>query len=250
MTLPLSAFIITKNEETRLSRCLEALASWVGDIVLVDAGSDDRTVEIASAYGARIFRRNWTGYGPQKRFAEQQCLYDWVLNIDADEVVTPDLMTEILGMFETDNLAPEAFRIPILTVYPGRSKPRPWANDYNVVRLYHRSVGTYRSDAVHDRVDIGERRPRQLAAPIYHHTYISIAHAVRKALAFSKFRAETTHGRSTAFLKARLVLEFPLVFLKTYFWRRHFTGGWQGYYFSLCHAFMRTTRIAFMLESR
>lgn len=248
--LPISVFIIAKDEEVRLPRCLAALASWAGEIILVDSGSTDRTVEIGEAYGAKVYHRAWDGYGPQKRFAEQQCRYDWVLNIDADEVVTQELADEIKVLFDKASLGPDAFRLRILTVYPGKTRPRLWANDYNVVRLYHRSVGSYSDDAVHDRVDIGDHRARQLQAPIYHYTNISVSHAAQKALSFAEFRADTTDGKSTAVLKARLLYEFPLVFLKTYFGRRHFTGGWQGYYFALCHAFMRTTRLALILERR
>lgn len=248
--LPVSVFIIARDEAVRLPRCLAALQSWAGEIILVDSGSTDRTVEIGEAYGANVYHRAWDGYGPQKRFAEQECRYDWVLNIDADEVVTEDLADEIRTLFEKTPPEPDAFRIRILTVYPGKTGPRRWANDYNVVRLYHRSIGSYSDDVVHDRVNIGRRRARQLQAPIHHFTNISISHAVEKALSFAEFRAATSDGKSAAMLKARLLCEFPLVFLKTYFGRRHFTGGWQGYYYALCHAFMRTTRLALMLEKR
>jgi glycosyltransferase involved in cell wall biosynthesis len=250
VTLPLSVFIITRNEEVRLPRCLEALLPWAGEIVLVDAGSTDRTVEIAKSYGVQVIQRPWTGYGPQKRYAEELCSHDWVLNVDADEVVTPDSGAEIQRLFAGGPPKPGAYRIRILNVYPGRTGPRWLANDYNVVRLYHRAVASYSDDPVYDRVVTGDLRPLQLHAPIYHFTNISVAHAVQKALTFSKFRAETSGERSAHLLKLRLFFEFPMVFLKTYFGRRHFTGGWQGYYFALCHAFMRTTRIAFLLEEQ
>ena len=250
MTLPLSVFIITKNEEVRLPQCLQALKPWAGEIVVVDSGSTDGTAKIAESHGAQVTHRSWNGYGPQKRFAEQLCRYDWVLNVDADEVITPELAAEIQALFANGAPEPAAYRMPILTVYPGCQKPRLWANDYNVVRLYHRSVATYSESPVHDRVLTGNLHPKQLHAPAYHFTHISIAHAARKAVTFSEFRAEQSSVRSPAFLKLRLFIEFPMVFLKIYFGRRHFTGGWQGYYFALSHAFMRATRIALMLERR
>jgi glycosyltransferase involved in cell wall biosynthesis len=247
MKLPLSVFIITKNEEVRLPRTLDAVLGWAGEIIVVDSGSTDRAVEIAHAYGARVIQRSWPGYGPQKRFAEQQCRYDWVFNIDADEVVTAELAREIKRLFDGGALTPAAYRVRILTVYPGQSKPRRWANDYDEVRLYHRDVGSYRNDPVYDCVEIGELQPRQIRAPIHHFTHISITHVVEKALAFSGFRARASKPGSRALLEARLFLEFPLAFLKAYIGRRHFTGGWRGFYFSICQAFMRTTRIAKML---
>jgi glycosyltransferase involved in cell wall biosynthesis len=250
VTLPLSVFIITRNEEIRIARCLDALIAWAGEIVLVDSGSTDRTMEIARSYGIRAMDRPWTGYGQQKRFAEELCKHDWVLNVDADEVVTPECAAEIEALFKKGAPEPAAYRIHILNVYPGQTKPRWLANDYNVVRLYHRSVASYSDDPVYDRVIIRGAALRQLSSPIHHFTNISVTHAVEKALNFSKFRAETSGERSAPLLKLRLVFEFPMVFLKTYLGRRHFTGGWYGFYFSLCHAFMRTTRIALLLEEQ
>jgi glycosyltransferase involved in cell wall biosynthesis len=247
--LALSVFIITKNEEQRLPRTLDALTGWVGEIVVVDCGSTDRTLEIAKDYGARIVHREFDGYGPQKRFAEQLCAYDWVLNLDADEVVTPTLKREIIELFPHSEPAPAAYRVKILTVYPGRDRPRPLASDYNVVRLYHRKAGSYRDHAVFDRV-ITRVPARQLRAPIHHFSHVSFRHAIEKLNTFSDFRAETTGHRSGAGLVARLAIEFPLSFAKFYLIRRHCFGGWRGLYFAMAQAFMRTTRIAKMLEKQ
>lgn len=248
--IPLSAFIITRNEEARLPAVLGALRSWVEDILVVDSGSTDRTVEIARAMGARVLHRNWNGYGQQKHFAEQNCRFDWVLNIDADEVVTPELADEIRGLFADGRPPrPDAYRMRILTVYPGDDRPRPLANDYNVVRLYHRAAGSYREHALHDRVVLkDEITPRQLRAAVYHHSSTSFDHLIEKGNRFSSFSARNARPRSSRWLPLRLFWEFPVNFIKMYVMRRHFTGGWKGFYFALCHALMRTSRIAKMIE--
>ena len=85
----LSCCIIARDEADRLARCIEAVKGLADEVVVVDSGSTDRTVEIARDLGARVFHRDWDGYGPQKRYAEDCAAYDWVLNLDADEVVTP-----------------------------------------------------------------------------------------------------------------------------------------------------------------
>ena len=90
----ISAFIIAKNEAARIARTLEALA-WADQIVVVDSGSTDETVAIAQAAGSEVHHREFDGYGPQKVFAEGLCRNDWVLNVDADEVVTPELAAEL-----------------------------------------------------------------------------------------------------------------------------------------------------------
>lgn len=247
--IPLSAFIITNNEEARLPATLAALRSWIDDIVVVDCGSSDRTVEIARSMGARVLHRNWTGYGQQKRFAEQNCRHDWVLNVDADEVVTPALAGEIRALFASGRPPrPGAYCMRILTVYPGDERPRPLAHDYNVVRLYHRAAGGYREHALHDRVVLKGIEPTQLCGPVFHYSHLSFEHMIEKGNRYSSFSARTAKPRPTRWLPLRVFWQFPVTFLKMYLIRRHFTGGWKGFYFALCHAQMRTSRIAKMLE--
>lgn len=250
MILPFSAFIITRNEEARIGRTLAALRGLADDIVVVDSGSTDSTVAIAEAMGARVFFQAWDGYGRQKRFAEQQCRHQWVLNVDADEVVTPELAAELRALFAGGPPAPGAYRQYILTVYPGDARPRPLASDYNVVRLYHRSVGSYRDHPSHDRVEIPGVTPGQLNGPIWHYPLVDWHGFNEKLNHFSSFQATLPSKHGDSFLKLRLFVELPINFIKTYIFRRHFTGGWKGFYFALGQAFMRTSRLAKMLEAR
>jgi glycosyltransferase involved in cell wall biosynthesis len=249
MTSPLSAFIITRDEEARIGRTLSALQGLTDDIVVVDSGSVDATVAIAKSLGARVIYRAWDGYGGQKRFAEQQCRHDWVLNVDADEVVTPELRTEIGRLLEADP-RPGAYNIHILTVYPGDGRPRPWPRDVNAVRLYHRAVASYRDHPSYDRVDVSGVEPGQLEAPLWHYPVVDWSGHMDKLNRFSSFQASLPYRHSDRMLKLRLIGEFPINFVKTYIGRRHFTGGWKGFYFALSQAFMRTARIAKILEAR
>jgi glycosyltransferase involved in cell wall biosynthesis len=244
MKLQVSVFVIARNEEARLARTLAAVA-WADQIVLVDSGSTDRTREIARAAGAEVHERSWEGYGPQKAYAESLCRHAWRLNVDADEVVTPGLAAEISDLLADP--APGAFRIRILNVYPGCDRPRWLANDYNVVRLYHRDVARYRAHPLFDRVET-EVSPGQLRSPIHHFPLLSWAHFVEKENRYSSFAAETAAGRRRLGLLLRLPFEMPLAFLRFYLLRRHITGGWRGFMFALTAAFARTLRIAKMLE--
>ena len=249
MTQPLSAFIIARNEEARIGRTLAALRGLADDIVVVDSGSTDRTVAIAESYGARVLFRAWDGYGQQKRFAEEQCLHRWVLNVDADEVVTPELAEEIRTLLGNGPQS-GAYNIRILNIYPGDVKPRPFADDYNVVRLYHRDIGSYRAHPSFDRVELNGLPPGQMSAPIWHYPIVNWHGFIEKSNRFSTFQATLPSRRSVRLLKLRLFVEFPVNFLKTYIVRRHFLGGWKGFYFAVGQAFMRTSRIAKMLEAR
>jgi len=164
--LPVSVFLIARDEAARLPRTLAALG-WADQVVVVDSGSTDATPEIVRAAGAELHHRDWTGYGPQKAFAETLCRHDWMLNVDADEVVTPELAAEIARLFAAGPPPPGAYRVPILNVYPGESRPRWLARDYCVVRFYHRAAGRYRDHPLFDRVVLADGvRPGRLAAAL------------------------------------------------------------------------------------
>lgn len=242
MSTGVSVFLITLNEAERLPRTLDALG-WADEIVVVDSGSTDSTVEIARNAGARVAHREFDGYGPQKVFAEGLCTHDWLLNVDADEVVTPELASEIQAVTAG---VPGAWRMRILNVYPGDSRPRPWANDYNVVRLYHRSIGGYRDHKLFDRV-VHSGVAGQLKGAVWHFPLTSWAGFVDKENRYSSYAAEAGRLRRRGPLLWRLPFEMPLSFLKFFVLRRHFTGGWKGFMFSLTAAFARTLRLAKML---
>lgn len=247
MKLPVSVFIITLNEAARLPATLAAL-DWADQVVVLDSGSTDATVEIAEAAGAEVHHRDWTGYGPQKVHAETLCRHEWLLNIDADEVVTPALARELAGIFRGAP-APGAWKLRILNIYPGDTRPRPFADDYNVIRLYHRSVAGYRDHPLFDRVELrADVRPGQLRQPVHHFALTDWHHFVEKENRYSSYQAETAKPRGRLGLLLRLWIEMPWSFFKFYILRRHITGGWKGFVFALSAAHARTLRIAKMLE--
>lgn len=248
MTVPLSVFIIAKDEAERLPRTLASVA-WAEQIVLVDSGSTDATCTVAAAAGAEVYHRDWDGYGPQKAYAEGLCRNDWVLNLDADEVVTDALAEEIAALFANGPPAPGAWALQILNVYPGDRRPRPFAADYRVVRLYHRAVGRYRAHPLFDRVELTPGWCAQrLSAPIHHFPLLSWHHFVDKENRYTSFQAEQARRRPLWSLRLRLYAEFPFAFVKFYLLRRHVTGGWKGFFFSLSAAHARTLRIAKLIE--
>lgn len=247
MTLPVSAFLIVRDEEERLPATLAALA-WADEVVVVDSGSTDRTVAIAESAGARVSFRAWEGYGPQKAHAEALCRHDWVLNVDADEVVTPALADEIAALFAAGTPEPGAYSVPILNVYPGDARPRPLAADYRVVRFYHRGAGRYRPHPLHDRVELAEGvRARRFSGALWHYPLTSWAGMVAKENRYTDFQAEAAAARGRALLRLRLCTELPVAFLKFYLLRGHVTGGWKGVAFSGIAAFARWLRIVKLL---
>src|SRR5918998_4766157 len=121
--LPVSIFIIAKNEADRIGDTIRAVRSLTDDLVVVDSGSSDGTQALAASLDARVIHNAWPGYGPQKRFAEDECRHDWLLNLDADEVVPPELAANIRALFAKGEPPLPAYRIGIAEIFPGEARP-------------------------------------------------------------------------------------------------------------------------------
>lgn len=249
--LPLSIFIIAKNEADRLPRVIEAVRHLSDDIVVVDSGSTDGTQAAARALGARVIEREWPGYGPQKRFAESQCRHNWVLNLDADEVVPPDLADEIAGLYASGEPGAEAYEIRIAEIFPGEAAPHPLAYALAPVRLYRRDRGTYSASPVHDRVDLqpGARVVR-LRGTVHHFSVRSIGDQIGKLNAYSDQQVADLAARGKSTATVRVFLEFPIAFLKAYIGRRHAVRGTYGFITAMNFAFYRWLRVAKDFERR
>ncbi|ESQ85167.1 hypothetical protein AEAC466_05510 [Asticcacaulis sp. AC466] len=237
----LSICIICKNEADRIVACLNAVAGLSDDVVVVDSGSTDDTVQKAEAWGGRVFFNPWSGYGPQKRFSEDQARYDWILNLDADEVITPSLRDEIRALMQSDPALP-AYRVKIMTIYPGKERPRLWADFNNYVRLYDRRRVRFANSPVHDTVDTGPYPVGQLTGQVLHFSARSYEHIRQKLAAYTDLQSRTLHKRRWV-IAVRLPFEYMFVFLRYYLARRHFTGGWDGIVSSHLAAESRFSRL-------
>jgi glycosyltransferase involved in cell wall biosynthesis len=249
--LPVSVFIITKNEGDRLGRTLQAITCLADEVIVVDSGSTDNTVAIAEAAGARVIvNAPFPGYGPQKRFAEEACRNDWVLNIDADEVVLPALRDEITRLFSGGHDLADAYAIRIIDMLPGESAPPPLAYSVSPVRLYRLSKGRYRNSPVHDRVvlEAGARVGR-LKTPILHYSTTSLGDQMEKLQRYTTLQANEILASGRVPSRLRIITEFPLSFLKSYIGRRYALRGLYGYLVAINHAYYRTLRLAKVYEA-
>lgn len=248
---PISVLIRTLNEGDRLGRTLEAVSGLGQEIVVIDSGSVDRTREIAEAAGARVIEHQWEGFGPQRSFGEDQCKYDWIFYIDADEVPTPELKREIVDLFADEYPPHDAFEIRNTMILPGDQRPRPFADVRKVTRLTNRRHARVTLDPSWDRIELqpgktlGTLNGRQ-----WHFSFRSWGHAIAKIPYTSKLAADTQVKKPLWLLSIRLVTEFPVEFLKFYLVRRFVFGGWKGFAFSMVQAFARFARILQMLERR
>lgn len=243
--LPISLFIIALNEADRLGATLHAVAGLCDEVIVVDSGSTDGTVALAQSLGARVINRTFDGYGPQKRFAEEQCRNDWLLNLDADEVMPADLVQEIRALFSSGAPPCDAYTLRIAEVFHGEGAPHPWAYALAPVRLYRKSVGHYVSSTVHDRVALSpQAKVGALKGTIHHFSVRSLGDQLRKLNDYSQMQADDLVARGIAPSRLRLFTEFPLAFVKAYVLRRHAVRGRFGVMTAMNFAFYRYLRIA------
>lgn len=232
--MTLSVVVITKNEEAGIRRCLESVA-WADEIVVLDSGSTDRTVEISRELGARVtVTADWPGFGPQKNRALEQASCDWVVSLDADEWVTPALRDEILGAVSNPGGA-VAFRIPRLSSFCGRfMRHSGWWPDH-VVRLFRRGAARFSADAVHERVMV-EGKTGTLHEPIMHETFVDLDELLEKMNNYSSLAAREMRREGRRSGLAAAVLRAGWAFLRTYFLRGGFLDGREGFMLAVATA--------------
>ncbi len=246
--LPISCFIIACDEADRIGRTIASVRDWVDEVVVIDSGSKDATVATAEAAGARVVFNAWPGFGQQKRFAEEQCRNDWLLNLDADEVVTAQFKDAISSLFRDREPPLAVYGTPVRVVYPGWTKPRPLASDHYCLRFYDRRRVRFKNSTLHDSVDPGGHHAGALPGGLDHYSVRSLDDLIRKCDARATYNAKHSSPKSALELNIRLVTDLPANFLKYYFIRTHILGGLMGLQFATITAFYRWVRIVRMKE--
>lgn len=246
--IPLSVFIIAKNEADRIPTVIRAVRDWVDEVIVIDSGSEDDTVAVSEALGTRVLFNAWRGYGPQKVFAEQQCRNQWLLNLDADEEISPELGLEIRALFAHGEVIqiPDcvAYTLPILPLYPFQDSGHPWTAFHHPVRLYRKDKAGFKDERVHDSVVVHEGRIGHLKSMVIHRSFRSLAHHVDKVNGYSSAQADVlaARGRDPGLLE--LLLTPILAFFKQFILRREFVNGVDGIVVSYMYAFQRFIRLA------
>lgn len=249
--LPVSVFIIAKNEADRIGDTIRAVRDLTDDLIVVDSGSTDGTQAVAEALGARVIFNEWPGYGPQKRFGEDQCRHDWMLNLDADEVVPPNLAAEIRALFAKGEPPRQAYRIRIAEIFPGEAAPHPLAYTLTPVRLYRKDAGRYSPSLVHDRVDLNPgAKVGRLKGTVHHWSVRSLGDQLAKLNRYSDQQAVDLEIRGVAIPTWRVFFELPAAFIKAYIGRRHALRGTYGFLTAMNYAMSRHLRLAKHYEKR
>ena len=221
----LSVIIITKNEAVNIRACIESVA-WADEIIVVDSGSSDATVEICRELGAQVYVHDWPGFGMQKNRALGYATKDWVFSIDADERVTPELREEIQSAMQRGQA--EGYEIPRLSSFCGRYMHHSgWYPDY-VLRLFKRSSGKFSDDLVHERVILNGPIAK-LQQLLLHESFRDLEQLLAKINHYSTASAQMLHRKNrTASLK-KAVGHALWAFFRSYFLRAGFLDGREGF---------------------
>jgi len=226
----LSVILITKNEAANIEACLRSVA-FADEVVVLDSGSTDGTVQMALALGARVeLATDWPGFGPQKNRALALASHSWVLSLDADERVTPELQAEIQTVVEGVSTT-HTWEIPRMTQFCGQWIHHcGWTPDY-VVRLFRRDAARFSDDLVHERV-LTSGPVGRFKHTLLHYSYPTPVHYWRKLEQYSQAWAQQRHAAGQQTSMARAAMAGVVAFIRSYFFRLGVLDGAMG--FAVC----------------
>jgi len=229
----LSVTIITLNEAAHIAAAIDS-ASFADEILVVDSGSSDGTIDIARGKGVRVLARAWTGYVEQKNFAAAQATHDWIFSLDADERIPPALADEIRGILAGDPPY-HGYRVPRVTFHLGRwIRTTDFYPDYQT-RLYDRRFARWRGRYVHESVSV-DGPSGQLKNDLQHYSFADLRDQIKRINHYSTLSAKQMYeaGRRTGPIE--ILVHPPAAFLRNYVLRRGFLDGTAGLTISLMNA--------------
>jgi glycosyltransferase involved in cell wall biosynthesis len=246
---PISAVLITFNAARLLAEVLDAL-QWCAEIVIVDSGSKDNTLEIAQKYGCRILHRSFDGFGTQKQYAVAQAQNHWVLALDADEIVPEALQQEILQQVaaaEAGALPYRGFEIPRSLVFLGQLMRYGGEAKSPILRLFDKRYGTYNTAPVHERIVLDGPVGR-LKNYLLHDSYANLQEYFDKFNTYTSAAAKELFERGKKKSITKVILRFPLTFLKEYFLKQNVLNGYPGFVWALFSAMYPVVKYAKLNE--
>ena len=240
----LTVTVITRNESQHIAAALESV-KWADEIIVVDSESTDDTVAIANRYTPRVIVRAWPGYVAQKNFAAEQASNDWILSLDADERVSPELADEIRRMLAAPAAA--GYRIPRVTFHLGRwIRSTDWYPDYQL-RLYNRRRARWTGRYVHESVR-ADGAVGKLRSELQHYAYRDLAHHVETMDRYTALAARQMFedGRRANWIDILVVPR--LTFFRNYILRGGFRDGMVGLIISAMNAYYVGVKFAKLWE--
>lgn len=225
----ISVVIIAYNEEKNMDRCLASIKGVADEIIVVDSMSTDNTVAIAESYGARVVQHAFEGFIEQKNFATEQAAHDWILSLDADEALSPELIQSILHVKAQPGC--DAYRMNRLTNYCGQwIRHCGWYPDKQL-RLYNRTKGSWQGERVHEYWQLSGANSAigQLKGDLLHYSFYTVSDHLKKIERYTELAARTAveKGKRASLLKIWISPKWH--FFNEYFIRLGFLDGFYGY---------------------
>lgn len=242
-TIMASVYIICQDEEDNIARVLTSVSDF-DEVILVDSGSTDKTLDIAATFpNVKISHQTWLGYARQKEHAKSLCRHSWVLSLDSDQTLSPDLKAYIIDMLENDK-GYVALEGPIVSNDYLMKKSHRLSRYNTAIKFFKKNAGSYPDVSVHESVKVNGRVKR-ISAAIHHHGNEKIDEAISKINRYSTLRVndKVKKGRKPSLMK--LIFIFQYAFFKSYIVKRNFLNGTGGFIGSTCQAFY-----AFLKEAK
>lgn len=240
--VPISGIIIAKNEADRIVSCIESLQPICAEILVIDSFSTDDTVKVSEEAGAKVIQHPFSGFGAQKRFAVSQATNNWVLVIDADEVLSMELQSEISQLFQQTPKV-SGFCLPRTFVFLGRKMKGGNEEKKKYLRLFDRTKGNFNNKPVHEDVEI-KGEVAWLRGSLLHYSYRDLHHYFEKFNQYTSLAAEELAKQRKQKSGLYLYFRFGISFWQYYLLKGFVKDGFPGFVWSICSAFYPVVKYA------
>ena len=240
----ISIFIITYNEAHIISKCLEKLKTF-DEIIVVDSGSTDTTVSICESFGAKVISHKFENFGLQKQFALEQTTHDWVLSLDADEVLSNALITELHNIKHQEDI--NAYTIPRTHVFLNKIFRNGAESKRPIVRLFDKNFGKFTPNKVHETIEINGKIGK-LHQEMLHYTVFDVNTAIQKQIKYAMLSGELLYEKNKKSSILKIIIKFPFDFFRYYVLQRNFLNGYAGFTWSMFAAFSNYLKYARLKE--
>ncbi|WP_396152613.1 glycosyltransferase family 2 protein [Flavobacterium sp.] len=240
----ISIFIITYNEAHIITKCLEKLKTF-DEIIVVDSGSTDATVSICESFGAKVISHKFENFGLQKQLALEQTAHNWVLSLDADEVLSDALISEIHNINHGENV--KAYTIPRTHIFLNKVFKYGAESKRPILRLFDKNFGKFTPNKVHETIEINGVIGK-LQQEMLHYTVFDINTAIEKQIKYALLSGELLHEKKKKSCTFKIIIKFPFDFIRYYFLQRNFLNGYEGFTWSMFAAFSNYLKYAKLKE--
>lgn len=245
MSQKISIFIITYNEEKIIEQCLKKLI-WADEIIVVDSKSSDNTVAICEKYGAKVFLKDFENYGKQKQFALNKTKNNWVLSLDADEVLSDELINEIQSLDLTKNNF-QGYLIPRTHIFLNKIFRYGSENKKPILRFFDKTKGSFIENKVHETIVV-KGKLGKLNSEMLHFTVFDFGNAVQKQTKYSLLGGEFLFEKNKKVSIFKVIIKFPFEFIRVYFFQRNFLNGYEGFIWSMLASYSSFIKYAKLFD--